>query len=72
MGSQFCSVEAMVGECVIHRETTGCYVVSRRDQPLNRVRAATLAGAYAVCRGLERLHPSAPNAARRGTLARVA
>jgi hypothetical protein len=55
MGSHPCFVQATVSGCVIYRETTGCYVVSRADRPMKKVRVATLAGAYAACQGWEKL-----------------
>ena len=55
MGSHPCFVQAMVSGCVITRETTGCYVVSRADRPMKKVRVATLAGAYAACQGWDKL-----------------
>lgn len=37
--------------CLIHRETCGRYVVSHAAVPDGQLHAATLAGAYAACRG---------------------
>ena len=37
--------------CLIHRETSGRYVVSHAAVPDGQLHAATLAGAYAACRG---------------------
>lgn len=39
--------------CLIQREVTGRYVVSHPSEPNRRTHAATLAGAYAACRGWE-------------------
>lgn len=55
MGTGSSFVQAKVGSCLIVRETNGCYVVSRQDRPMKKVRAATLAGAYAACQGLENM-----------------
>jgi hypothetical protein len=55
MGSDSCFVQATVSGCMIVREVNGSYVVSRQDRPLKKVRAATLAGAYAACQGWEKL-----------------
>jgi hypothetical protein len=55
MGNSSHFVQAMVGGCVIYREPTGCYVVSRQIPPLKKVRVATLAGAYAACQGWDKL-----------------
>jgi hypothetical protein len=59
MGLNPCFVQATVSGCVISRDTTGCYVVSRQDRPIKKIRVATLAGAYAACQGWEKLlsHP---------------
>lgn len=46
-------VNATGSGCLIHRETTGRYVVSHPQQPRARLMAATLAGAYAACRTWE-------------------
>jgi hypothetical protein len=54
MGSELSYVNATGGGCVIFRETTGRYVVSHEQEPGQRLRAATLAAAHAVCQGLER------------------
>jgi hypothetical protein len=56
MGTNSCFVQATVSGCVIVREPSGCYVVSRQDRPMKKVRVATLAGAYATCHGWEKLH----------------
>lgn len=56
MGNAPCFVHATVSGCVISRELNGCYVVSRQDRPMAKVRVATLAGAYAACQGWEKLH----------------
>lgn len=55
MGNVPCFVRATVSGFVIARDTTGCYVVSRQDRPLKKVRVATLAGAYAACEGWHNL-----------------
>lgn len=39
--------------CLIHRETTGRYVVSHQEHPRGRAHAATLASAYATCQVFE-------------------
>lgn len=53
MGSELSFVKATGSGCQIFRETTGCYVVSHEQQPRQQLKAATLAGAYAVCRHWE-------------------
>jgi hypothetical protein len=55
MGTHPSFVQATVSGCVIIRETNGCYVVSRQDQPKKKVRVATMAGAYAACQGWDKL-----------------
>lgn len=55
MGNSSGFVKATVSGCVIYRDITGCYVVSRADRPIKKVRVATLAGAYAACQGWEKL-----------------
>jgi hypothetical protein len=54
MGSGLSFVNATGSGCVIYRETSGRYVVSHVESPLQRLHAATLAGAYALCQGWER------------------
>ena len=54
MGSELSFVNATGSGCVIFRETTGRYVVSREQEPRQQLRVATLAAAHAACRGLER------------------
>lgn len=54
MGNNLCLVQATVCGCLIYRETTGCYVVSRQDLPKQSIRVATLPGAYALCRGWQK------------------
>lgn len=44
-------VDATGSGCLIHRETTGRYVVSHEAIPDGELHAATLAGAYAACCG---------------------
>jgi hypothetical protein len=39
--------------CLIHRETSGRYVVSHQQHPRVRTHAATLASAYAACQLFE-------------------
>lgn len=53
MGSDLSFVNATESGCVIYRETSGRYVVSHLDAPRHSLHAATLAGAYAACRGWE-------------------
>ena len=53
MSSDLSFVNATDSGCVIYRETTGRYVVSHQDAPRDSLHAATLAGAYAACRGWE-------------------
>lgn len=53
MSSHLSFVNATDSGCVIYRETTGRYVVSHQDAPRDSLHAATLAGAYAACRGWE-------------------
>lgn len=53
MGSDLSFVNATGSGCVIYRETSGRYVVSHLDAPRHSLHAATLAGAYAACRGWE-------------------
>ena len=45
-------------DCRIYRVTCGRYLVSQDDQPLHRQEVATLACAYATCRGWENVHHS--------------
>ena len=47
-------------DCRIYRMTSGHYLVSRDDEPLNRQEVATLACAYATCRGWEHVQLSSP------------
>ena len=54
MGSELSFVNATGSGCIIFRETTGRYVVSREEEPRQQLRVATLAAAHAACRGLER------------------
>ena len=54
MGSELSFVNATGSGCVIFRETTGRYVVSREQEPRRQLRVATLAAAHAACRGFER------------------
>ncbi|MEB3170746.1 MAG: hypothetical protein VKK43_05175 [Synechococcaceae cyanobacterium] len=54
MGSELSFVNATGSGCMIFRETTGRYVVSREQEPRQQLRVATLAAAHAACRGLER------------------
>lgn len=54
MGSELSFVNATGSGCMIYRETTGRYVVSREQEPRQQLRVATLAAAHAACRGLER------------------
>jgi len=53
MGSDLSFVNATGSGCVIYRETSGRYVVSHPEAPRSSMHAATLAGAYAACRGWE-------------------
>lgn len=53
MGSDLSFVNATDSGCVIYRETSGRYVVSHLEAPRHSLHAATLAGAYAACRGWE-------------------
>lgn len=53
MGSDLSFVNATGSGCMIYRETSGRYVVSHLDAPRDSLHAATLAGAYAACRGWE-------------------
>jgi hypothetical protein len=53
MASDLSFVNATGSGCVIYRETSGRYVVSHQDAPRDSLHAATLAGAYAACRGWE-------------------
>ena len=46
-------VQATGSGCLIYRETSGRYVVSHEQEPQERLTVATLAGAYAACRGWE-------------------
>ena len=46
--------------CVILRERSGCYAVSHERAPSQVQRVATLAGAYAVCHGLEQVEEQQP------------
>lgn len=46
-------VQATGSGCLIYRETSGRYVVSHEEEPTQRLTVATLAGAYAACRGWE-------------------
>ena len=50
-GHQLSFVNATGSGCLIHRETTGRYVVSHEAVPDGQLHAATLAGAYAACCG---------------------
>ncbi|MFN6337862.1 MAG: hypothetical protein ACK41W_03915 [Cyanobacteriota bacterium] len=68
MKTSLCVVQVLVSGWVIYRETTGGYVVSRKDRPL-KVRAATLAGAHAACHGLERSQRVQPMAGPRSVKA---
>lgn len=54
MGSDLSFVNATGSGCMIFRETTGRYVVSREEEPRQQLRVATLAAAHAACRGFER------------------
>ncbi|MEB3331054.1 MAG: hypothetical protein VKI83_00975 [Synechococcaceae cyanobacterium] len=49
-------VQATGSGCLIYRETSGRYVVSHEQEPMQRQTVATLAGAYAACRGWEQRH----------------
>ena len=53
MGNELSYVGETGNGCLIYRETSGRYVVSHEQQPLQRRRVATLASAYATCHGLE-------------------
>jgi hypothetical protein len=53
MGNELSYVGETGHGCLIYRETSGRYVVSHAQQPLERRRVATLASAYATCHGLE-------------------
>jgi hypothetical protein len=52
-GDHLSFVNATGSGCLIHRETTGRYVVSHAAMPDGALHAATLAGAYAACCGLD-------------------
>ncbi|MEB3255568.1 MAG: hypothetical protein VKJ05_04175 [Synechococcaceae cyanobacterium] len=54
MGNELSFVNATGAGCMIYRETTGRYVVSREQEPRQQLRVATLAAAHAVCRVFER------------------
>jgi hypothetical protein len=54
MGNELSFVNATGDGCMIFRETTGRYVVSREQEPRQQLRVATLAAAHAVCRVFER------------------
>jgi hypothetical protein len=54
MGNELSFVNATGDGCMIFRETTGRYVVSREQEPSQQQRVATLAAAHAVCRVFER------------------
>jgi hypothetical protein len=54
MGNELSFVNATGDGCLIFRETTGRYVVSREQEPRQQLRVATLAAAHAVCRVFER------------------
>lgn len=51
MGHEFSFVSEAGNGCLIHRETTGRYVVSHKERPQQRRWVATLASAYATCQG---------------------
>jgi hypothetical protein len=53
MSNELSFVNATGNGCLIYRETSGCYVVSHEQSPRQRLQVATLAGAYAACRGWE-------------------
>lgn len=53
MSSDLSFVSATGSGCVIYRETCGRYVVNHLEVPRHSMHAATLAGAYAACRGWE-------------------
>jgi hypothetical protein len=53
MGSELSFVNVTGTGCLIYRETSGQYIVSHKEKPCQRLQAATLAGAYAACKGLE-------------------
>jgi hypothetical protein len=54
MENELSFVNATGDGCMIFRETTGRYVVSREQEPRQQLRVATLAAAHAVCRVFER------------------
>lgn len=51
--AELCLVRSISNGCRIYRDTVGRYVVLHADAPLERRGVATLAGAYAACRGWE-------------------
>ncbi|MEB3200231.1 MAG: hypothetical protein VKK62_06865 [Synechococcaceae cyanobacterium] len=53
MGNDLSLVQSTGSGCLIYRDTTGAYVVGHEQAPRQRQHAATLAGAYAACRGWE-------------------
>ncbi|MEB3166941.1 MAG: hypothetical protein VKO65_09775 [Cyanobacteriota bacterium] len=57
-GAELCLVRSISSGCRIYRDTVGRYVVLHEEAPLERWGVATLAGAYAACRGWEQSQPN--------------
>jgi hypothetical protein len=60
MYGDLCLVRSTGNGCLIHRDKEGRFVMLHTAAPEDGTPAATLAGAHAACRGLERSKPPLP------------